>query len=823
MLLTVAPGVASAQTQPQARGTDNVCDTLGAYDRDRFDDTRGSAHERNVLCMADRGLTEGTRASGGQSYAPRAEVTRAQMASFIARFIRDYNAEFGGPELPPGEPNRFDDVAAPFVHTDNINALAGVQIVAGTNASGGDSYAPQASVTRGQTASLIRRTLSWLDDGNPNNASVPPPGADVFPDVDPTFTHFANINAVAGVGIVQGFTDGNYRPQESVLRDQMASFVMRAYDYAVEFELGVEDDPVDPVDPIDPVDPDEADFNVELSWFNEVADTPGEGPLFGQGQVGATGFASLIVDEDDNTITYTVDFSEVDGPFGDAPGFHIHEGTFAENGPVEVTLATGAELDAAADASSFTATVDGGDFDVSDLFDEDEDYYLNLHSNEFPAGAIRGQLPDGPIDLNLIDVAIDAVDTESNTADFTASNLNEDLDYRITLVPEANVAADGEFNSGVLFSETLDDAPDAEGVAVADSNFEDNDQQPAIFAVNGEDVDPMNPRTVGGVEVDEDGEITFSSTLGTNGEDFHAFVYPEGGDSSFLEVVGANDAEVAEGVILEIHGFSDVVDGGADPVIPDPDAPVIIETQPADEAIDVEVDTAFVGVFDQDVDIANVTVACLEAGFTATGGEVEGDTVTFTPDENLPFDADCSATFSGGNANGTAEATVTFTTVAAPDPDPEDATLDSVEFLDAAGVEGEVDSGDTWFLTFSESVDTIVTGEGEDTDTGATFVIGTDADPSLFTVQCVTEDGVAEGNVAALCEADDEGNLIIILQGEPDGDAIGYDGLLVTDTTITTTEGDPVVVPDDGVPFVAAADDEDDEEDNGVLPEDLLV
>ena len=147
-------------------------------------------------------------------------------------------------------------------------------------------------------------------------------------------------------------------------------------------------------------------FDVELSWFEEVDDTEGEPPLFAVGQPGAAGLAELDVWEDENCVTFAVEYADVDGPFGDAPGLHIHEGDRDENGPVVALLATGADLDAGADDGLVVGTVcepeilmgdDAGEtFDVSDLLTGPEDYYVNLHSDDFPPGAIRGQLPDGP-------------------------------------------------------------------------------------------------------------------------------------------------------------------------------------------------------------------------------------------------------------------------------------------------------------------------------------------------------------------------------------------------------------------------------------------
>jgi CSLREA domain-containing protein len=130
-------------------------------------------------------------------------------------------------------------------------------------------------------------------------------------------------------------------------------------------------------------------FDVVLSWVNE---TDGAG-TFGLGEPGATGTTTLTIDERTNSIAFEVDYTGVTGPFAPAPGFHIHEGGVAENGPVVVLLATGAQLEAEED-QVLSATVTPT-FDVSEILDAPEEYYLNLHSTMFPAGAVRGQLPDG--------------------------------------------------------------------------------------------------------------------------------------------------------------------------------------------------------------------------------------------------------------------------------------------------------------------------------------------------------------------------------------------------------------------------------------------
>lgn len=67
---------------------------------------------------------------------------------------------------------------------------------------------------------------------------------------------------------------------------------------------------------------------------------------------------------------------------GDTTGLHIHEGGKKSNGPVVVNLL--------ADAVDGCVAVDEETFD--DIVADPADYYVNYHTDVYPAGAIRGQL-----------------------------------------------------------------------------------------------------------------------------------------------------------------------------------------------------------------------------------------------------------------------------------------------------------------------------------------------------------------------------------------------------------------------------------------------
>jgi hypothetical protein len=162
------------------------------------------------------GLTNG---AGNGTYLPHQGVSRAQMASFIARLL-----EHSGGTLPPSAPDRYPDDGH-SVHHDSINGLAEAGIVAGR---GDGTYGPDETITRAQMATLVVRAYGYRT----GQALVPT--ADYFAD-DAGNTHEAAINALAFGGFTAGMHHPHlYAPAEQVQRDQMATFVTRVLDRLVE-------------------------------------------------------------------------------------------------------------------------------------------------------------------------------------------------------------------------------------------------------------------------------------------------------------------------------------------------------------------------------------------------------------------------------------------------------------------------------------------------------------------------------------------------------------------------------------------------------------
>lgn len=104
----------------------------------------------------------------------------------------------------------------------------------------GGTYEPESSTRRDQMASFILRSLEAA------GYTIPAAGDQGFTDIDGN-EHEDAVNRLAAVGVVLGRSSTSYAPQLPVRRDQMASFLVRAVEYAYgetdEIVVGM-DDPV---------------------------------------------------------------------------------------------------------------------------------------------------------------------------------------------------------------------------------------------------------------------------------------------------------------------------------------------------------------------------------------------------------------------------------------------------------------------------------------------------------------------------------------------------------------------------------------------------
>ena len=163
--------------------------------------------------LYDAGITSGCNATP-LMYCPNAPVTRAEMAIFLLR------AKHGSSYTPPAAVgNVFGDVPASHWAAAWIEQLYAEGITVGC---GDGGFCPETTVTRDQMAIFLLRAEH-------GDAYVPPTMTGVFTDVPVGYWAGDWIEQLYLEGITGGCSTGLYCPTKTVTRDQMAVFLVRAF------------------------------------------------------------------------------------------------------------------------------------------------------------------------------------------------------------------------------------------------------------------------------------------------------------------------------------------------------------------------------------------------------------------------------------------------------------------------------------------------------------------------------------------------------------------------------------------------------------------
>jgi 2',3'-cyclic-nucleotide 2'-phosphodiesterase (5'-nucleotidase family) len=142
-----------------------------------------------------------------------------------------FHGKYGDDEVPreacPGgaPPAGFEDVSPDSVHLDTIACATSLDVVRGT----GDDpprFSPDLPATRGQIAALIARLLDAAGVALPEDPEQP------FDDVEGS-VHADDIARLSEADVLEG-RDGSFFPQDPVRRDQMASILIRALEFATD-------------------------------------------------------------------------------------------------------------------------------------------------------------------------------------------------------------------------------------------------------------------------------------------------------------------------------------------------------------------------------------------------------------------------------------------------------------------------------------------------------------------------------------------------------------------------------------------------------------
>ncbi len=214
---------AAAAALPFDRGIDDACEE-SAQDADQFADIDAThPHATAINCLWAYGVVQGQVDDGEHVYSPGSDVTREQMASFIASMIDQLPDEVYALPGTDADPDFTDAAEISSAHEVNVDRLQQAGIISGYD---DGTFRPEVSIDRAQLASFIARAIERVIDDELMRAEGEP-----FEDVDGT--HQASIEKLTQAGIVQGQTRTTYGPDAPTTRAQMATMIARSLDYFV--------------------------------------------------------------------------------------------------------------------------------------------------------------------------------------------------------------------------------------------------------------------------------------------------------------------------------------------------------------------------------------------------------------------------------------------------------------------------------------------------------------------------------------------------------------------------------------------------------------
>ena len=171
---------------------------------------------------AQRGITTGCAddALGRRLYCPERGVTRAEMATFLARTL-------GQARRPPPATPTFADVPTDHWAYQQIEAFAtlGITTGCGTDDLGRRVFCPDRGVTRAEMAAFLDRAKGQAELK---------PGTPTFADVSPGYWAYGWIERAFALALTTGCGDDDqgrtvFCPDRGVTRAEMAVFILRAY------------------------------------------------------------------------------------------------------------------------------------------------------------------------------------------------------------------------------------------------------------------------------------------------------------------------------------------------------------------------------------------------------------------------------------------------------------------------------------------------------------------------------------------------------------------------------------------------------------------
>lgn len=193
------------------RASCNIVPPEGETTEPVFADTKGYWAEDDVAYLYTQGITKGYQDG---SFRPKNQITREEFAVMLFRYLGINGEAFESVDLPFADNSKIGDYAKTA-----IKALYTAGIINGSQRDGKLYFNPRSNLTRAQAAAMIGRTqekgftaaqLSFTD-----NAKIP------------SYAAFY-VQTMVAQGVLGGFEDGSFRPNDVLSRGQMAKILYRS-------------------------------------------------------------------------------------------------------------------------------------------------------------------------------------------------------------------------------------------------------------------------------------------------------------------------------------------------------------------------------------------------------------------------------------------------------------------------------------------------------------------------------------------------------------------------------------------------------------------
>ncbi|TDQ39089.1 S-layer homology domain-containing protein [Aureibacillus halotolerans] len=174
--------------------------------------TSSNGHYDDIMALVERGVITGFPDG---TFQPQASLTRAQAAVMFTRAL-DLQVPDDANELLEA----FNDIPGDAYYNDEVAAL----VASGISKGYGDYYAPEASLSREEMATLLVRAFD-LQPIEGVNVSL----SDLASVQD---VHRENVEILYQNELTKGKGDGSYGPQDEVTRGQFSAFIVRGLENA---------------------------------------------------------------------------------------------------------------------------------------------------------------------------------------------------------------------------------------------------------------------------------------------------------------------------------------------------------------------------------------------------------------------------------------------------------------------------------------------------------------------------------------------------------------------------------------------------------------